>query len=84
MLSSALVFAQTRTLRGTVRDAQGAPVPFATVSEAGTKNAVQADANGNYSINVGANASITFSATGYSAITRTEGGIVTLARNEAQ
>ena len=84
MLSSALVFAQTRTLTGTVRDAQGAPVPFATVSEAGTKNAVQADANGNYSINVGANASITFSATGYSAITRTEGGIVTLARNEAQ
>jgi TonB-linked SusC/RagA family outer membrane protein len=84
MLSSALVFAQTRTLTGTVRDAQGAPVPFATVTEAGTRNAVQADANGVYTIKVGSNARLTITATGYTAQAGTDGGDIVLTRNDTQ
>jgi TonB-linked SusC/RagA family outer membrane protein len=69
MLYCALAFAQTRTVTGTVRDAQGNPVPFATVTEAGTRNAVTADANGSYSIKIGANSRLAISATGYAAQT---------------
>lgn len=69
MLFSALAIAQTRTVTGTVRDNQGNPIPFATVSEAGTNKAVTADANGNYSIAVGPNARLTITATGYTART---------------
>jgi TonB-linked SusC/RagA family outer membrane protein len=82
LLFCVLAFAQTRTISGTVRDAQGNPVPFATVTEAGTKNAVQADANGNYSIKVGANARLDVSATGYTAVSGSAGGAVTLSRTE--
>jgi TonB-linked SusC/RagA family outer membrane protein len=84
MLFSVLAFAQTRTVTGTVRDAQGNPVPFATVTEAGTRNAVQADANGNYSIRLGTNGRLNISATGYTAVSGSEGGDITLARNEGQ
>ncbi|MDB5251377.1 MAG: SusC/RagA family TonB-linked outer membrane protein [Flaviaesturariibacter sp.] len=82
MLFCVLAFAQTRTISGTVRDAQGNPVPFATVTEAGTRNAVQADANGNYSIKVGANARLDISATGYAAVSGSSGGAVTMTRTE--
>ena len=50
MLSGVLAFAQTHTVSGTVKDDAGAPVPFATVTESGTKNATTADANGNFTI----------------------------------
>jgi TonB-linked SusC/RagA family outer membrane protein len=69
MLFCVLAFAQTRTVTGTVRDAQGNPVPFATVTEAGTKNAVQADASGNFTIKVNDKARLMFTATGYTAST---------------
>ncbi len=46
MLMSALAFSQPRTVTGTVTDENGAPVPFATISEAGTQNATTADTNG--------------------------------------
>ena len=65
MLCSVLAFAQTRTVTGVVRDDKGEPIPFATVIEAGTKNAVQADANGSFSIKVGENANLAISATGF-------------------
>lgn len=61
--------AQTRTVTGTVRDSTGKPVPFATVSELGKKNAVTADADGNFSIKVSENARIVLSAVGYETIT---------------
>jgi len=66
MLICALAFGQTRTITGRVNDSKGTPVPFATVTEAGTNNATQADDNGNFTITVGANARLTFSAIGYS------------------
>jgi len=65
MLVCALAFGQNRTISGTVRDANGNPVPFATVTVEGTNTATQADASGNFSLtNVPNNARLTFSSTG--------------------
>src|SRR5947209_17619460 len=50
MLLCTLAFGQTRTVTGTVRDEKGDPVPFATITEPGTKTATTADFNGNFSI----------------------------------
>lgn len=65
MLFSALAFAQTRTVTGTVRDAKGEPIPFATILEAGTNNAATADANGSFSIKIKEGSSLTVSAVGF-------------------
>ena len=70
LLYVAGALAQARTITGTVRDAQGNPVPFASVTEPGTRNTVSADANGNFSIRVGANTNrLTISATGFRPLT---------------
>src|SRR5688572_11192549 len=87
LLVVASLHAQQRTVTGTVRDDKGDPVPFATVTEAGVKNAVQADANGNFSIKVGENARLAISATGFGAQTISVSGntaIITLARTSGQ
>ncbi|MFL5774189.1 MAG: SusC/RagA family TonB-linked outer membrane protein [Flavisolibacter sp.] len=65
MLFCALAFGQTRTVTGTVRDNTGKPVPFATITETGKKNAVTADADGNFSIKVSENAKLTITAAGH-------------------
>lgn len=65
MLFSLLAFSQQRTITGSVRDAQGLPIPFATIIETGTKNGVVADAEGNYTINISGKGRLTFSAAGY-------------------
>jgi TonB-linked SusC/RagA family outer membrane protein len=69
MLVCALAFAQTRTVTGTVRDDKGAPIPFATITEAGTNNATTADDNGNFTIKIGANSRLTISAASFEAKT---------------
>src|SRR5665213_1135691 len=69
MLSGVLAFAQTRTITGTVKDESGAPVPFATVIETGTKNGTTSDANGNFTIRMNGNGKLNFSATGYTSAT---------------
>ena len=80
MLSGAWVFAQTHTVSGTVKDDSGNPVPFATITETGTRNATTADVNGNFTIKMRGNGSLTFSATGYAGNTATpEGGTVSVA-----
>jgi TonB-linked SusC/RagA family outer membrane protein len=84
MLFSISAFAQTRTVTGTVRDNQGNPIPFATVTEQGTRNAVQADASGIYNIRVSANAKLIITAIGYTASGDVEGGDITLSRMEGQ
>lgn len=86
MLYSALALAQTRTVTGTVRDAQGNPVPFATVLEAGTNNAVQADLRGVFTINVAQNARLTISATGFQeqTVSAADASLVTMAINQQQ
>ena len=74
MLLCTLVFSQTRTVSGVVRDEKGDPVPFATIQEVGTKNAVQADVKGAYSIKIGENSKLTITAAGHSPQTITPAG----------
>ncbi|MEO5683677.1 MAG: SusC/RagA family TonB-linked outer membrane protein [Chitinophagaceae bacterium] len=50
LLLSAIAFSQVKTITGTIRDAKGEPVPFATVKIKGGKSGVSADANGKFSI----------------------------------
>ena len=66
-LSSLVMFGQNRTVTGRVTNAEGRPVPFATVTVKGTSTAVSADENGNFSIQAPANAILIFSSTGYQA-----------------
>ncbi|HVK48038.1 MAG TPA: carboxypeptidase-like regulatory domain-containing protein, partial [Pseudobacter sp.] len=73
LLTSTLAWAQ-QAVRGTVSNEKGEPVPFATVTETGTKNTVQADASGNFSISVKANGKITVTATGHQPQTITPSG----------
>ncbi|MEP6927514.1 MAG: TonB-dependent receptor plug domain-containing protein, partial [Ginsengibacter sp.] len=49
------VFSQGRQISGTVTNENGQPVPLATVQQKGTKNAVTANDNGTFSINVTGN-----------------------------
>jgi iron complex outermembrane receptor protein len=50
LISSLLVFAQTSTVQGTVRDANGLPLAGASVVLEGTRRGTVTDANGNFSI----------------------------------
>jgi TonB-linked SusC/RagA family outer membrane protein len=87
MLSGVLAFAQTHTVSGSVKDDAGAPVPFATVTETGTRNATTADANGNFTIKMRGNGSLTFTATGFNGTKASpEGDVasVTLKRNSTE
>jgi len=81
-----LVFAQSRVVSGKVTDEQNNPVPFATVTEEGTKNGVTADENGNFSIKM-AGQHLTVTSTGHKTQTITVTGDVAsikLARTEGQ
>jgi TonB-linked SusC/RagA family outer membrane protein len=55
---------QTVTVSGTVTDAQGQPLPGATVLEEGTTNGTVTSSDGNYTINVPGNATLQFSFVG--------------------
>ena len=57
--------AQTITVKGNVKDAAGLAVIGASVIQQGTSNGVITDLDGNYSINVPANATLQFSSIGY-------------------
>lgn len=69
LLSCTFVFAQTKSVKGTVRDDKGQPIPFATVAETGTKNATRADENGTFVIKVRQGASLTISSAGFTTVT---------------
>ncbi len=65
-LGSAFLFAQTRTVTGTVVDELGEPVIGANVIVAGTTNGATTDIDGNFSIsNVADNATLNVSFIGY-------------------
>jgi TonB-dependent starch-binding outer membrane protein SusC len=70
MFSIQLIFAlnvygqQMVTVNGTVTDAQGQPLPGATVLEEGTTNGTVTNSDGNYTINVPGNATLQFSFVG--------------------
>jgi len=76
MLFCVLAFGQVRTVSGVVRDEKGDIIPFATITEVGTKNVTQADANGTFSIKVGANAQLSITASGHNTQTITPSGNV--------
>ena len=86
MLLCALAYGQTRTVSGTVTDDKGAPVAFATITEEGTNNAVRADDNGKFTINVRTGARLVVSAAGHSTqtVSADNAGSITLAVADAQ
>ncbi|MEO6813820.1 MAG: carboxypeptidase-like regulatory domain-containing protein, partial [Ginsengibacter sp.] len=65
MLSGVLAFSQGTSVSGTVKDDRGEPVPFATITETGTRNATTADANGNFIIKMRGSGSLTFTSAGF-------------------
>lgn len=77
MLFCLLAFGQTRTVTGVVRDEKGDIIPFANITEVGnTRNSVQADANGTFSIKVNGNAQLSITAAGHNGQTVTASGNV--------
>ena len=65
ILSSALAWSQTKTVTGQVTDEKNNPVPFASIREKTTTTGVAADQEGNFSISVGAQATLVVSAAGF-------------------
>lgn len=65
MLVSASAVAQTVTVRGKISDDTGQPLPGVSILEKGTTNGSTSDVEGNYSIQVGQNATLVFSFIGY-------------------
>jgi len=66
LILSAAVWAQERTVTGTVTDAEtGEPVPGANVVQKGTTNGTITDFNGQYKLAVGDDATLVFSFVGY-------------------
>jgi TonB-linked SusC/RagA family outer membrane protein len=65
MLTGVFAFAQQHTVSGSIKDNAGNPVPYATVTEKGTKNAITADGSGNFSLQMKGNNSLVITATGY-------------------
>lgn len=65
MLLCTLAFGQARVVTGTVRDENGNPIPFASITEAGTNKGTTSDANGNFSISISPNGTLTVSASGF-------------------
>src|SRR3954471_23607558 len=63
------LFAQNRTVSGRVTDAQGKPVPFASVTVRGAGKGVAADENGNFTIQIPPGAVLVISASGYQNVT---------------
>lgn len=87
MLITAFAFAQTRTVTGTIRADNGEVVPFATITELGTRNATRADADGAFSINIQQNGQLVVTAAGFASQTLTPDGNtlnITMARGEGQ
>ncbi|MEJ7625451.1 MAG: SusC/RagA family TonB-linked outer membrane protein [Ferruginibacter sp.] len=63
-----LLFAQSRVISGQISDAQGKPVPRASVTVKGTSTGTAADENGRFSISVPSSASVLeFSSAGFNA-----------------
>jgi len=66
ILCSMLVFAQNRTISGTVTDANGKPVPFASITVKGANTGVNADADGKFTMkNVPSGSTLVISSVGF-------------------
>src|SRR5688572_24719431 len=71
LLLYAGAIAQTRSVSGRITDDSGGPVPFASITETGTNNVVQANANGAFTITIREGATLTVTAAGHTAQTIT-------------
>ena len=65
MLFYALAYGQARTVTGQVKDANGNPIPFASITVKETNAGVSADKDGNFSISTEPNATLVISAAGF-------------------
>lgn len=70
--------AQVQRSSGMVLDDKGQPVPFATVTEKGTRNAVQAAADGKFAIDVNSNAILVVTAVGFRETEASAGSNITV------
>lgn len=77
MLCGVFAFAQSRVVTGTVTDANGKPVPFASVVVKGG-GGVQTDANGNFSIRVNPGDVLQVSGTAYTMVEIPVGSLTTV------
>ena len=65
LLLSVAAWSQAVRLTGQVKNVQGEPVPFATVTVKGTTDAVSADQNGNFSISAARGATLVITAASF-------------------
>jgi len=65
MLGCFSAFAQQRVSGKITASDDGSPIPGVNIQEKGTSNGTASDANGNYTITVGSNATLVFSFVGY-------------------
>ncbi len=78
MLCGLLAFAQSRVVTGTVYDASGKPVPFASVVIKNGSGGVQTDVNGQYSIKVNKGDVLVISGTAFTAVEIPVGSLNTI------
>ena len=64
VLCTVLAFGQSRYITGTVRDNQGEPIPFTSVSVKGSQRGTTSDANGNFRIEAKTGDVLVFTAVG--------------------
>lgn len=88
MLLCTLAFGQTRTISGTIRDQNGNPIPFASITENGTRNGTTADGEGRFTLGIKPGSTLSITATGFQnqSFTPTDAAaqVVSLARAEGQ
>ena len=77
LAASMIAFAQS-SITGTVSDADGSPLPGATVVVQGTSSGVTTDFDGNYSINASSGDVLSFSYVGYQTVDITVGSSLTI------
>jgi len=78
------LYAQSQTVRGTVKDQTGEPIPGATVLEQGTENGVITDIDGNYSLKVKPGAMLVISYVGYESQTLAAKSVLNITMAEDQ
>lgn len=74
LLFAALSLSAQTVVTGKVADSSGAGIQGVTVTVRGSKAATQTNADGNFTINAGSNASIVFSYVGFESVTELVGG----------
>ena len=65
IIQSSFVWAQTRSVTGTVIDKDGIGIPGVNIIETGTTNGVTSDFDGDFSISVNDNSTLTISYVGF-------------------